>query len=75
MAIEDLNNKTDGIFDTLLPQIELDYIVRSPVGTFSRAAMGAVNMLESHSVKACIGPYAYAALKGIPTFSLVIFLQ
>jgi hypothetical protein len=71
MAIEDLNNKTDGIHDNLLSQIDLQYIVRSPMNTFS---LGAIDAVEMSHVKACIGPHSYEALKGILLYAISLYL-
>lgn len=65
MAIEDLNNKTDGILDDILPHSRLRYVVRSPRLSFSYGALGAVDMIaKDRAIKACIGPVISIAIQG-----------
>lgn len=75
MAYDDLQNKTDGILDDILPDIDLRFIVRSPLLSFSLGSEGAKEMMDldiSH-LKACIGPKGYLPLKGSSTFSLFLY--
>lgn len=67
MAIDEINNKSDGILDTFLPFTELRMVVRSPIETFGAGATDAINMLgvDNHiGVIACVGPSDLASMKG-----------
>jgi len=49
MAFEDLNNKTDGIFDDILPNTHLRRTIRSPNNGFYYGAYHAKDMLKTDS--------------------------
>lgn len=72
MAFEDINNKSDGIYDYILPQTQLRNVVRSPNNGFYFGAFFAKDMLSVDSnkgVKVNIGPYGDLAMQGsVPTF-------
>jgi hypothetical protein len=72
LAFEDVNNKTDGVYDDILPDIELRPIVRSPNYGFFYGAYYAKEMLKidnSKGIKVNIGPYDSLATRGAaPTF-------
>jgi hypothetical protein len=67
LAFDAINNKTDGIADDLLPGVELRMVVRSPLGSFSRGAETAVDVIDSRGddgVLACVGPYGLLPTQG-----------
>jgi ABC-type branched-subunit amino acid transport system substrate-binding protein len=71
MAIENINNKTDGIYDDILPQTQLETIFRSCENKFYLGATNAKSLLEvsSEPVMANIGPFGDATLRAaVPTF-------
>lgn len=72
MAFEDINNKSDGMFDYILPQTQLRNVVRSPNNGFYYGAFYARDMLSVDSnkgVKVNIGPYGGLAMQGsVPVF-------
>jgi hypothetical protein len=71
MAIENINNKTDGIYDDVLPQTQLKTIFRSSENKFYLGATNAKSLLQvpSTPVMANIGPFGDATLRGaVPTF-------
>lgn len=68
MAFDAINNKTDGIADDLLPNIELRMVARSPLSSFSNGAVMAVDILEKRyqdQIIACIGPYGLESSTGL----------
>jgi hypothetical protein len=72
IAFEDLNNKTDGVYDDILPDIELRPSIRSPNNGFYYGAYYAKDMLRtdnSTGIKVNIGPYGSLAMQGAaPTY-------
>ncbi len=67
MAIDDINNKTDGIHDDLLPQTEIRSVLRSPRQKFYLGVEDAMSMLQAdkdHGIMACIGPYSAQSVYG-----------
>jgi hypothetical protein len=72
LAFEDLNNKTDGVYDDILPDIELRPVVRYPNNAFYDGAYAAKDMMKADNntgVKVNIGPYGSLATQAAaPTF-------
>jgi hypothetical protein len=72
MAIENINNKTDGLYDDILPQTQIKTIFRPCPNEFFLGATIANELLEvdpTVPVMANIGPFGRDALKGAgPTF-------
>lgn len=72
LAFEDINNKTDGVYDDILPDIELRASIRSPNNGFYFGAYYAKDMLRtdnSSGIKVNIGPYGSRAMQGAaPTY-------
>jgi hypothetical protein len=79
MAIENVNNKTDGIFDEILPETQLRMIFRSCENKFFLGAINANSLISAAAsstatsnnrpLMANIGPFASDSLQGaIPTF-------
>jgi ABC-type branched-subunit amino acid transport system substrate-binding protein len=66
MAIEDVNNKTDGVFDDLLPGTELRVIPRLTSNEFLDGAINAQQTLEvvGEEIKAALGPPSFDGMKG-----------
>jgi hypothetical protein len=66
MAIDDINNKTNKVFDSLLPESELRAIVRLSSDEFFDGGVNArqVISVDSQGVKAALGPPSFANLKG-----------
>jgi hypothetical protein len=66
MAIDDLNNKTDGVFDSLLPESELRAIVRLSSDEFFDGGVNARQSIsvDSQGIKAALGPPSFSNLKG-----------
>ncbi len=68
MAINEINDKHDGIEDELLPHTPLRLVVKQPRDSFTDGAVQAVNMRAIHSddeVIACIGPQWTDAMAGM----------
>ncbi len=67
MAIREINNKSDGIYDDLLPQTRLKLVTRHSGSYFSTATIAA-NLLHksfnNEGIRACIGPGTNAAIAG-----------
>ncbi len=58
MAIDDINNKTDGIFDVYT---QLRSVLRSPRQLFKLGVEAASDMVlidDEKGVMACVGPYS-----------------
>ena len=73
MAIDEINNKTDGIADYLLPDIELRPVVRTALASLALGARAALDMLKVNSeegVLACIGPLTLRGINGIKSHKL-----
>jgi hypothetical protein len=72
LAFEDLNNKTDGVYDDILPNTYLRSSIRSPNNGFYFGAYYAKDMLRTDGGKgiiANIGPYGSLAMQGAaPTY-------
>lgn len=72
MAIDQINNKTDGIYDNILPSTQLKTIFRPCENKFFLGATEAHSLLEVdplHDVMANIGPFGNYTLQGaVPTF-------
>lgn len=67
MAIDDINNKTDGVHDDLLPSTELRSVLRSPRQLFKLGVEAASEMISVDSgngIMACIGPFSAKATYG-----------
>ncbi len=76
MAIDEINNKTDGISDDLLPGIELRPVVRTALSSFILGAKAAISLTEANNgegVVSVIGPFTYEAAKGAN--SLIVLLS
>lgn len=72
MALEDLNNKTDGIYDDILPNTILRPAVRSPNDGFYNSVVYAKELTSidnGKGIKVNIGPYGTPAVEGaVPAF-------
>jgi hypothetical protein len=72
LAFEDLNNKTDGVYDDILPDTYLRPSIRSPNNGFYYGAYFAKDMLRADGGKGIIvniGPYGSLAMQGAaPTY-------
>ncbi len=67
MAVDEINNKTDGTADNLLPEIELRTAVRTALGSLARGSQAALDLLKvnnGESIAACIGPFSLGGIKG-----------
>jgi ABC-type branched-subunit amino acid transport system substrate-binding protein len=65
MAVDEINDKTDGIYDDVLPHTELRVVARAPLRTFSLGASNALELLTvDKGVLAVIGPAGLHALEG-----------
>lgn len=67
MAVEEINNKADGLSDSLIPDTQINMLVRSPLVRFTYGAVDAINMMyrsDNLAVSACIGPFSLAATTG-----------
>jgi hypothetical protein len=68
MAIDEINNKTDGILDDLLHYTELRMVVRSPLASFAMGASAASEMVaidNGKGVIACVGPAGLNPMRGM----------
>jgi ABC-type branched-subunit amino acid transport system substrate-binding protein len=66
LAIDDINNKTDGIFDDLLPHSQLRPVIRYCDDEFYDAAVNArtTMTIDSQGIIAALGPPTLATMKG-----------
>lgn len=67
MAIDEINDKTDGVNDDLLPHTELRMVVRSPLSAFEIGAEAAGEMVridDGKGVIGCVGPAELRPMKG-----------
>ena len=59
MAVNEINNKNDGIFDDILPDVHVRVGVRDSLHTFQNAVLAAIDLTQSqflpHGVDAVIG--------------------
>ena len=74
MAVNEINNKKDGIFDDILPDVQVRYGVRDSLHTFQNAVLAAIDLTQNqflpHGVDAVIGAgdnFATEALAAILT--------
>ena len=77
MAINDINNKTDGIHDDLLPKTTLREVFRFPPATFSTAVNDAVELTKidgGRGIMGLVGPYSLRATLGYYLFFYFYFL-
>jgi hypothetical protein len=67
MAIREINNKSDGLYDDLLPDTQFTLATQHPGIMFSTSTIAA-NILRGsfngYGVRACIGPGTNAAIAG-----------
>ncbi|CAN0174891.1 unnamed protein product, partial [Ectocarpus fasciculatus] len=66
IALDHINNKTDGVADELLPMIELRMVARAPLPTFTSGTRAAIDLIDaSHrkGVIACAGPGSIEAMR------------
>ena len=57
MALNELNNKTDGIYDTLLPNTQIEFTVRDSKRDGGPASVGVLDIITKHEdLAAVIGP-------------------
>ena len=67
IALDHINNKTDGVADDLLPSVELRMVARAPQPTFTSGAGTAIDMAyatERRGTIACVGPGSIEAMRG-----------
>lgn len=67
MAFDEINDKTDGIADDLLPGVALRVVVRSPLASFTKGVDSAEDMLGvngGEGVLINIGPYSFSSTQG-----------
>ena len=67
MAINEINDKFDGVHDNILPLTELRMVAKNPIQTFGGGAIAAAQMLEvdeGRGVVGVVGPAALATLQG-----------
>ncbi len=67
MAIDEINNKTDGVYDFLLPETELRVVAYQPIDTFASGAIGAdmmATMDDQSGVLGVVGPTTRSTLSG-----------
>ena len=59
MAVNEINNKNDGIFDDILPDVHVRYGVRDSLHTFQNSVLAAIDLTQKqflpHGVDALIG--------------------
>ena len=74
MAVNEINNKNDGAFDDILPDVHVRYGVRDSLHTFQNAVLAAIDLTQNqflpHGVDAVIGAgdnFATEALAAILT--------
>lgn len=74
MAIDDINNKTDGIYDNLLPNTVIRTAFRSPQILFSLAVDEAVELAHidgGKGIMGLIGPFSARGTTGILNIILI----
>ncbi|CAM9804756.1 unnamed protein product, partial [Ectocarpus fasciculatus] len=75
IALDHINNKTDGVADELLPKIELRMVARAPLPTFTSGAVAAIEMTaveHNKSVIACTGPGSIDAMRVLADLDIPI---
>ena len=72
MAVREINNKTDGLYDDILPNVMVKYAIRDSRVTFSNTVLQTLDMTNNafkpHGVHAVIGgkdEIVAAAIAGI----------
>ena len=55
LAVREINNKTDGIFDDILPNVHVRIAVRDSHQTFANTVLAALDMIKTIGVQAVIG--------------------
>ena len=55
-AIEDINNKTDGRYDDILPETEIKYTLRDSKRDSGEATLGALDLLQNWGAQIILGP-------------------
>ena len=72
MAIKEINNKTDGLYDDILPNVIVKYAIRDSHVTFSNAVLQTLDMTNNafkpHGIHAVVGgkdDVVAAAIAGI----------
>ena len=73
IALDHINNKTDGVADDLLPSVELRMAAQAPLPTFTSGAAAAIEMTgveHRKGVIACAGPGSIEAMRGKPTLDI-----
>ena len=59
MAVNEINNKNDGIFDNILPDVQVRFGVRDSLHTFQNSVLAAIDLTQNqflpHGVDAIIG--------------------
>jgi hypothetical protein len=78
MAIDEINDKSDGQSDDLLPGVELRVVARTAPGTFyggSGAAIALTKANNGEGVVSSIGPFTYEAIKGCYARKCLIFFS
>ena len=59
MAINEINNKNDGVFDDILPDVQVQYGVRDSLHTFQNSVLAAIDLTQNqflpNGVDAVIG--------------------
>ena len=47
MAVNEINNKTDGVFDDILPDVRVRYGVRDSLHTFQNSVLAAIDLTQN----------------------------
>ena len=69
LAISEINNKTDGIYDDILPNITFSVISAQPANTKTAGAVSALYAVDE-GVRAVIGPQENAPIEGTELIEL-----
>lgn len=48
MAVNEINNKKDGVFDDILPDVQVRYGVRDSLRTFEKTVLAAIDLTQNH---------------------------
>jgi ABC-type branched-subunit amino acid transport system substrate-binding protein len=68
LAIKEINNKTDGFMDDILPESELRLVMRSTTYSFQEGVEVALEQFEAfgddEEPVGCVGPMSYSGMRG-----------
>jgi ABC-type branched-subunit amino acid transport system substrate-binding protein len=64
MAINEINNKTDGLYDDILPVTQFSVLTAQPDNSKTSGAVNSLYVIDS-GVRACLGPQESSPIEGM----------